>query len=530
MPKKKASGHRSMPIKLNKINKLSKSKLIHSSRFSRLNLTVFALIFVAIGSYFLFFSHAAGLAGDINNDGTVNITDLSLLLSSYGASSSTCITNTSYTCDLNADGKVGIFDLSILLSNYGRSVSGNVAPTLSLNSSTNNISWASDSLATGFKGAISNGPRSDSNRTTTYQELGNVISWSPTSQCGQTLYYGVASEGPAGDQWSTNEVSIAWPACATKLRVSVNNTDGWGAPLDSGGYVSDLFTNIGVTWNRYAVDSPISSSSLSVINDAHSNNPLMRTLIMYEQGNDGNGDGLTPTQVTSDITKLIPLLNTYFATTGQPKELEFLNESYITLNAKQYATLYNAAHVLTQPAGIKLLAVSGTKVFNQQNGGSGSWFQDLASTLPGGVAEVDALTDHPYPAGGDSFTYVGGGLWPVWGNITTMHQESIDAGFSASLPWYFTETGSSMYNMNISEQQQASDITYMLNQITQNYPWVVYFNWYATFDDSESPWGTENWGLLTGANGTGSVTAPLKRPSFNALQTWMAQNASIVNG
>jgi hypothetical protein len=59
--------------------------------------------------------------GDINGDNQVNITDLSLLLSSYGQNTTKCITNNAYTCDLSTpgDGVVNIFDLSILLSKYG---------------------------------------------------------------------------------------------------------------------------------------------------------------------------------------------------------------------------------------------------------------------------------------------------------------------------------------------------------------------------------------------------------------------------
>jgi hypothetical protein len=59
--------------------------------------------------------------GDINGDNSVNITDLSLLLSSYSQSTTQCITNSAYICDLSSpqDGVVNIFDLSILLSHYG---------------------------------------------------------------------------------------------------------------------------------------------------------------------------------------------------------------------------------------------------------------------------------------------------------------------------------------------------------------------------------------------------------------------------
>ncbi|HET9721517.1 MAG TPA: dockerin type I domain-containing protein [Candidatus Saccharimonadales bacterium] len=49
--------------------------------------------------------------GDLNSDGQVNITDLSIMLSNWGTTNS--------TCDLNTNGSVDIFDLSILLSHYG---------------------------------------------------------------------------------------------------------------------------------------------------------------------------------------------------------------------------------------------------------------------------------------------------------------------------------------------------------------------------------------------------------------------------
>lgn len=53
---------------------------------------------------------AAPLIGDINSDGKVNITDLSMLLSAWGTSNA--------AADLNNDGTVNITDLSMLLSNW----------------------------------------------------------------------------------------------------------------------------------------------------------------------------------------------------------------------------------------------------------------------------------------------------------------------------------------------------------------------------------------------------------------------------
>src|SRR5664279_2269908 len=96
-------------------NKLSeyKSTFSHASRFSKLNLTIFALIFAGLGSYFLFFSHAAGIVGDVNGDGTVNATDLSLLLTNY---------NTNYSAaEFDGTATVNAHDLSLLLAHYGQS-------------------------------------------------------------------------------------------------------------------------------------------------------------------------------------------------------------------------------------------------------------------------------------------------------------------------------------------------------------------------------------------------------------------------
>jgi hypothetical protein len=56
-------------------------------------------------------SGASSKQGDLNNDGAVNILDLSILLSNYATSNA--------IADINKDGTVNILDLSILLSNYG---------------------------------------------------------------------------------------------------------------------------------------------------------------------------------------------------------------------------------------------------------------------------------------------------------------------------------------------------------------------------------------------------------------------------
>lgn len=51
--------------------------------------------------------------GDLNNDSSVNIFDLSILLSNWGK------TGSNLTGDINTDSKVDVFDMSILLSKWG---------------------------------------------------------------------------------------------------------------------------------------------------------------------------------------------------------------------------------------------------------------------------------------------------------------------------------------------------------------------------------------------------------------------------
>jgi hypothetical protein len=59
-------------------------------------------------------------SGDINSDNVVDLTDLSLLLSSFNSSSDTCLTDATLTCGLITPAGVDIFDLSVLLTGYGK--------------------------------------------------------------------------------------------------------------------------------------------------------------------------------------------------------------------------------------------------------------------------------------------------------------------------------------------------------------------------------------------------------------------------
>jgi hypothetical protein len=84
-------------------------------RYSQAALVVAAVVMLG---YFVLHSRAAALVGDLNSDGTVNILDLSVLLSAWGTSNSAIESN------LGRPGPVDVFDLSILLSHWGQSNGG----------------------------------------------------------------------------------------------------------------------------------------------------------------------------------------------------------------------------------------------------------------------------------------------------------------------------------------------------------------------------------------------------------------------
>jgi len=86
------------------------------------------VLLIAVGGYIVVrSSHAAGITGDINGDGTVNVYDLSILLSHWNANYA--------PADLNSDGTVSVFDLSVLLSHWSQSTASSPTPTTTPSSS-----------------------------------------------------------------------------------------------------------------------------------------------------------------------------------------------------------------------------------------------------------------------------------------------------------------------------------------------------------------------------------------------------------
>ena len=89
---------------------------------------MFGLALAVAGGLFIFRSFAAtpSSGADLNGDGVVNLTDLSILLSHYGQSGATAAQG-----DIDGNGSVNLTDLSILLSNYGKTVTPTPTPRTS---------------------------------------------------------------------------------------------------------------------------------------------------------------------------------------------------------------------------------------------------------------------------------------------------------------------------------------------------------------------------------------------------------------
>jgi len=101
-------------------------------------LIAFMLLFIPVQSF--------AASGDLNSDGKVDVTDLGILLSNWGASGS---------ADINKDGKVDVVDLGILLSNWGSGTTPPPPPTGNSTAPNLKVAFIGDSGAgSGFRSVL----------------------------------------------------------------------------------------------------------------------------------------------------------------------------------------------------------------------------------------------------------------------------------------------------------------------------------------------------------------------------------------
>jgi peptidoglycan/xylan/chitin deacetylase (PgdA/CDA1 family) len=147
--------------------------------------------------------------GDLDNNGKVDIIDLSTLLSNYGT------TNT--VADANGNGTVDIIDLSIVLSNYGKTIAA-TAPTVSLSSPVNN------STISGTQTITANASDAKGIASVQFQldgaNLGSPVTVSPYSVAWDTTKVANGSHTLTAVATNTSNLSTT----ATSVTVNVQNT------------------------------------------------------------------------------------------------------------------------------------------------------------------------------------------------------------------------------------------------------------------------------------------------------------------
>jgi hypothetical protein len=320
-----------------------------------------------------------------------------------------------------------------------------------------------------------------------------------TASGGYAVKFGSVGTGSGG---STN----------SKLRIAVMDTY-------NRSYIPNLISDVkstGVSWDRVDVGNGSNFSP----NVQNALNEGLKPLIIYNVDMTGESDSTAASQVKAIAQQMQPLgLN----------DIEFGNEIYCngcngwaTDPPTAYAAQYDAAHKAIAGMGMTLIADS-TGDYELANGtwsqdaAGGGWIHDFLAAMPGGPTEVDAWSIHPY----GSMTTIAQGDDGGWPAVPRYRQLAVEYGSTA--PWYITEVGQVVSGTGaVSEQQQAADMTQYLNDITTKYTYVVYFDWYESIDD-----GTGGWGLFDISS---NYTITDERPSFTALQTWMAAHASEVNG
>jgi hypothetical protein len=95
--------------------KIFSDRLPDRPRYSKRHISLFSLVFAAMGTVILISTIAApntNPADDLNNDSIVDLSDLSIVLSGYNTAGN--------NSDINLDGKTDVLDLSAMLSDYGR--------------------------------------------------------------------------------------------------------------------------------------------------------------------------------------------------------------------------------------------------------------------------------------------------------------------------------------------------------------------------------------------------------------------------
>ena len=199
----------------------------HHLKFtSHLWLIGLIIVFASIGAYLLITSHAATtLSADFNNDGVVNIPDLSILATNWGKTGQTKATG-----DANGDGSVNILDLSLLASQWGQSTTV-TPPANSINvkdygATGNGTTDDTKAINKAFAAALAAGK-------TAYIPAGTYIVYSPF-----TFPANITISGDGFSSWLKGQIlfntgdNISNLALGVDAEAGINGVDSYAASAD----------------------------------------------------------------------------------------------------------------------------------------------------------------------------------------------------------------------------------------------------------------------------------------------------------
>jgi hypothetical protein len=414
---------------------------------------------------------------------------------------------------------------------------------LSLTLSGHTVGWPAQPAATGYLGAISNGPRSDSARTSSYTDLGSTTSWAPPVQCGETLYYGVA---PNGSEWSSNEVSISWPACEKRIGGSPPPPGGsppppGGSPPPGGGSPppSQQFL-VGVNTGSWgvagaqdvhsAVDYGRWDSTFGEpISDYTNQGVKMVVLFAGSYNTGGLGTIDPPSFAASEVSWYASQCE---GSAAKCPYMEVINEpsgrwywggdANGAANARAYADIVKATYTAFRTrygaAMPKILASTFDSSDGTTSNGGGytsTFWQNVHAAMPDIGTYYDGVVVHPYGGGcGYSADMSARGNR---GDVTAAHNATGKAVYVTELGWP-TATGHPCTGDSLqwTQQQQADNIYNFVNWArSTGYVNMVLIHNYRDY-------GTDAWyGLeCTSASGSascGGAADGTKKPAWNAL-------------
>lgn len=512
-----------------------------------LNLNIIAAIAVVIilgvvGAELLLPSHASQLLiGDANSDGTVNISDLSIVAAHFGTKTGA----TKSTGDLNGDGAVNISDLSVLAAHWGDvQASLPAVPSLTVtatSTSTVGLSWSPDSSSGGTVTyyIYRNGTQVATTTSTTFNDSGLTSNLSYS--------YTIAASNNIGNSNQSGAVNATTTSSLYSGKLLGMNTS-LTATYDSQTTTTGILNQLGVNSMRGEIDfngtsfgDPNGDGTIANWIDTLTTGGIVPLPLMNQYVE------LDTLNVTGFASSLTTWCQTYCAGgsfyngnsaangTYAPQVLEILNEPYgdwwgyggpTDADVEAYATLLKDIRTDLNNAGLSNIGI--TAAANPQSFGSANWDSDMIAD--GGYAVAQGIVVHPYGLV-DLASQTGGSSTDGWGIVYNEHDMLVNAGLSgniyvtedgwctnqAAAPAGYTIGGDCVDNYFLTEAQKDADITTVIGQLA-SLSWLKGFWYYNLYPYDTTAWNS--FGLYEPGtwNGNGLYVSGVATPAWGAFQ------------